>query len=107
MLLPSQSIPTAAAFLSTLSLFILFLLLFDSCITLIKVGMQQKNKENRGGWRPRSGRKKWLTASQRRRQTAIVRLTDNEKSALRRAARQAKSELSEWMRRDLLVTGPS
>jgi hypothetical protein len=41
--------------------------------------------------------------SQRRRRTAIVRLTDGEKLALKRAAREAKSIFSEWMRETLLA----
>lgn len=65
--------------------------------------MQQQKKENRGGPGRGAGRKKWLKASDRRRQTVIVRLKDSEKSTLKRAARQAKSVLSEWMRETLLA----
>ncbi|MFN2621707.1 MAG: hypothetical protein ABR611_02580 [Chthoniobacterales bacterium] len=68
-----------------------------------KVTAQEKKKENRGGPGRGQGRKKWLKASELRRRTAILRLTDSEKSALWRAARQAKKTiLSEWMRETLL-----
>jgi hypothetical protein len=66
------------------------------------VTVQEKKKENRGGPGRGQGRKKWLKASERRRQTAILRLTDSEKSALNRAAKRAKTLLSEWMRETLL-----
>jgi len=77
------------------------LLIFEYCITLFKVEGQTKKKEKRGGAREGTGPKP-LKASERRRKTAIVRLTDGEKRDLKRAARQARSILSEWMRETLL-----
>jgi hypothetical protein len=63
---------------------------------------QEKSTEKRGGAREGSGPKP-LKVSERRRRTAIVRLTDGEKLALKRAARQEKALLSEWMRQILLA----
>jgi hypothetical protein len=55
-----------------------------------------------GGARENSG-PKGLRAAYRRRRTAIVRLTDREKKALRHAAKQARTDFSEWMRQVLLA----
>jgi len=66
-------------------------------------GQEKKSKKSSwGGARENSG-PKGLRAAIRRRRTAIVRLTDGEKKALRQAARQARTDFSEWMRQVLLA----
>src|SRR5437773_6577183 len=60
-LLPSQSSPTAAAFLSTFSLFIFSFAYLDMCIIFFKMSQQEKSTKTHGGWRPGSGRKKGRT----------------------------------------------
>jgi hypothetical protein len=47
-----------------------------------------------------------LKASERRRRTAIVRLTDEEKRTIKHAARLKKEVLSEWIRQTLLASAP-
>src|SRR5260370_31453750 len=58
MLVPSQSIPTAATFLSTLNLFIFLLAYLDIYIIFIKMSQQEKSTKSHGGYRPGSGRKR-------------------------------------------------
>jgi len=106
-LLPSQSIPTAAAFFSTFNLFIFLTLNYlEYCNTLFKMIRQQEKKSRWGGARPNTG-PKTKTVAYRRRRTAIVRLTDGEKRAVRQVARQAGTTFSEWMRQVLLAHVPA